>query len=227
MGRKSVGQRLRTIMSNRGWKQKDILDAVKPFFTNKTRISKTDLSQYVNDKTEPRSDKLYILAKGLNVSEQWLLGFDENQNEQHSISNIIYPEGLRRITIPIIGEIACGDPITAEENIEGYTEVIFDKKVPSGTLFALHCKGHSMEPTIPDGSMVVIKAQPTVEDGEIAAVLVDDDNEATLKRIKHQGELIMLMPDNKEYDPIILDKDHPGRIVGKAIRYTASLSEEE
>lgn len=84
-----------------------------------------------------------------------------------------------------------------------------------------------MEPTIHDGSLVTIREQPTVEDGEIAAVLVDDDNEATLKRVKHQGDLVMLMPDNKEYDPIILDKDHPGRIVGKAIRYTASLSEED
>lgn len=84
-----------------------------------------------------------------------------------------------------------------------------------------------MEPTIHDGSLVTIREQPTVEDGEIAAVLVDGDNEATLKRVKHQGDLIMLMPDNKEYDPIILDKCNPGRIVGKAIRYTASLSGEE
>lgn len=225
MERKSVGQRLRTIMSNRGWKQKDILEATKPFFTDKTKISKTDLSQYVNDKTEPRSDKLYILAKGLNVSEQWLLGFDNKETEQAASTSVIYPEGLQRITVPVIGEIACGDPITAEENIDGYTETVFDGDAPKGTLFALKCKGHSMEPTIPNGSMVIIKSQPSVEDGEIAAVLVDHDSEATLKRIKHQGNLVMLMPDNKEYDPIILDAKHPGRIVGKAIKYTASLSQ--
>ncbi|OTA45517.1 XRE family transcriptional regulator [Limosilactobacillus reuteri] len=227
MERKSVGQRLRTIMSERGWKQKDILDEVKPFFTQKTKISKTDLSQYVNDKTEPRSDKLYILAKGLNVSEQWLLGFDDSESKHPTPSNIVYAEGLERVSIPILGEIACGDPITAQENIDGYTEIAFEGKAPKGTLFALRCKGHSMEPTIPDGSLVTIREQPTVEDGEIAAVLVDHDSEATLKRIKHQGNLVMLMPDNKEFDPIILDKDHPGRIVGKAIMYTASLSEED
>ena len=88
MERKSVGQRLRTIMSERGWKQKDILDAVKPFFTQETKISKTDLSQYVNDKTEPRSDKLYILAKGLNVSEQWLLGFDEAEIKETKTADL-------------------------------------------------------------------------------------------------------------------------------------------
>ena len=51
-----------------------------------------------------------------------------------------------------------------------------------------------MEPTIHDGSLIVTREQPTVEDGEIAAVLVDSDNEATLKRVKHQGDPIMLMP---------------------------------
>ncbi|MRH46562.1 XRE family transcriptional regulator [Lactobacillus reuteri] len=138
-------------------------------------------------------------------------------------TNIIYNEGLQRVSVPILGEIACGDPITAEENIDGYTEIIFEGKAPKGTLFALRCKGHSMEPTIPNGSLVTIREQPTVEDGEIAAVLVDHDSEATLKRIKHQGNLVMLMPDNKEYDPIILDENHPGRIIGKAVLFTASL----
>lgn len=77
---------------------------------------------------------------------------------------------------PLINEIACGESITAEENIEGYVEEIFEKPVP---------KGKSMEPTIHDGSIVTIREQPTVEDGEIAAVLVDGDNEATLKHVKH------------------------------------------
>lgn len=81
-----------------------------------------------------------------------------------------------------------------------------------------------MEPTIPDGSFVLIKSQPEVEDGEIAAVLVDDDSEATLKRVRHQGSLVMLMPDNtSEYEPIILTKTNPGRIIGKAVRISIDL----
>lgn len=80
MKRKTVGQRLKEIMDKRGLKQVDIIEASKPFFTDKVKISKTDLSQYVNDKAEPRSDKLYILAKGLNVPEQWLLGFDDDDS---------------------------------------------------------------------------------------------------------------------------------------------------
>lgn len=77
MRKMTVGERLNQIMSERGLKQKDILDKAEPYFTNEVKISKSDLSQYVSGKTEPRSDKLYILAKALNVSEQWLLGYDD------------------------------------------------------------------------------------------------------------------------------------------------------
>lgn len=77
MKRRTVGERLREYMAVHGLKQVDILEKTRPYFTDKVKISKTDLSQYVNGKTEPRSDKLYILAKGLGVSEQWLLGFDD------------------------------------------------------------------------------------------------------------------------------------------------------
>lgn len=77
MKRRTVGERLREYMAVHGLKQVDILEKTRPYFTDKVKISKTDLSQYVNGKTEPRSDKLHILAKGLGVSEQWLLGFDD------------------------------------------------------------------------------------------------------------------------------------------------------
>ena len=98
----------------------------------------------------------------------------------------------------------------------------YNHNVPDGPLFALRCKG-DMEPTIPDGALAIIHEQPEVEDSEIAAVQVDHDTEATLKRVKHQGDMILLIPDNKEYDPIILNKDNPGRIIGKAIKYSATL----
>jgi len=179
----------------------------------------TTVASWEQGRNKPLMDKVQKMAIIFGVP------ISEIVEEDSSItpSNIIYDEGLQRVSVPILGEIACGDPITAEENIEGYTEVIFERKAPKGTLFALRCKGNSMEPTIPNGSLVTIREQPTVEDGEIAAVLVNGDTEATLKRVKHQGNLVMLMPDNKEFDPIILDKDHPGRIIGKAVLFTASL----
>ena len=209
----NIGTQIRKLRKERGYTQAHLAELLG------TRP--TTVASWEQVRNKPLMDKVQKMAIIFNVPISEIVGSEEP--EPHS--NIIYPKGLKRVTVPVIGEIACGDPITAEENIDGYTEVIFDGEIPRGNLFALRCKGQSMEPTIPDGSMVIIKSQPMVEDGEIAAVLVDNDNEATLKRIKHQGDLIMLMPDNQEYDPIILDKNHPGRIVGKAIRYTASLNE--
>lgn len=187
-------------------------------------MSKSTVSLYFKKEREFPVNRLDDFAMALHTTPEDVLGVIDNSNVKNP-SNVIYPlsDSLQRVKIPIIGEIACGDPITAEENIEGYTEETFERPIPSGNLFALRCKGHSMEPTIHDGSLVTIREQPTVEDGEIAAVLVDGDNEATLKRVKHQGDLIMLMPDNKEYDPIILDKNNPGRIVGKAVHVSWNI----
>ena len=190
----------------------------------RVKMSKSTVSLYFKKQREFPVNRLDDFAVALHTTPEDVLGVIDNSSIKKP-SNVIYPlsDSLQRVKIPIIGEIACGDPITAEENIEGYTEETFEKSIPSGNLFALRCKGHSMEPTIHDGSLVTIREQPTVEDAEIAAVLVNGDNEATLKRVKHQGDLIMLMPDNKEYDPIILDKCNPGRIVGKAVHVSWNI----
>ncbi|GAW63103.1 peptidase s24-like protein [Ligilactobacillus acidipiscis DSM 15836] len=174
----------------------------------------TTVSDWVNGKTYPRIDKIEMLADYFHIEKADLV--EENK-----------PDNLKEVPtktkkVPILGTIACGDPITADENIESYRETVADL-LPNGTVFYLKAKGRSMEPTIPNGSYVLIREQPTVEDGEIAAVLVDNDSEATLKRVKHQGNIVMLMPDNHEYDPIILSDDYTGRIIGKAVRFVADL----
>ena len=186
-------------------------------------MSKSTVSLYFKKTREFPVNRLDDFAKALHTTPEEVLGVKSTSESRPS--NAVYPLGdnFQRISIPIIGEIACGDPITAEENIEGYMEETFEKPIPSGTLFAFRCKGHSMEPTIHDGSLVTIREQPDVEDGEIAAVLVDGDTEATLKRVKRQGDLVMLMPDNKNYDPIILDEKNPGRIIGKAVHVSWNI----
>ena len=216
----SIASQIKKLRNGRGWTQPQLAD--------KLSVSKQTISNWETGIKVPRMGSLQKLADLFNVKIGEITNAsieDDDASILNKPSNVIYPlsDSLQRVKIPIIGEIACGDPITAEENIEGYTEETFEKPIPSGTLFALRCKGHSMEPTIHDGSLVTIREQPTVEDGEIAAVLVNGDNEATLKRVKHQGDLIMLMPDNKEYDPIILDKNNPGRIVGKAVHVSWNI----
>lgn len=118
------------------------------------------------------------------------------------------------VRIPVLGRIACGEPILAEQNIDCYRELSFAKK-PEGTLFILKCKGKSMEPTIPDGAFVTVKVQPEVESGEMAAVLIGD--EATVKRIEYHDSYIALNPDNKNYGTIKLNKENPGEILGKVV----------
>lgn len=126
------------------------------------------------------------------------------------------------VRIPILGTIKCGQPILAEDNITGYREELSDR-LPSGNLFYLRSQGDSMLPTIPEGSLVLIREQPTVEYGEVAAVLVNGDTEATLKRVKKQGDIVMLIADNPDYPPYIITDDNPARIIGKAVQVSVDL----
>ena len=126
------------------------------------------------------------------------------------------------VRIPILGTIKCGQPILAEDNITGYREELSDR-MPSGNLFYLRSQGDSMLPTIPEGSLVLIREQPTVEYGEVAAVLVNGDTEATLKRVKKKGDIVMLIADNPDYPPYIITDDNPARIIGKAVQVSVDL----
>lgn len=164
-----------------------------------------------------KNDTIEDLASVLNVSPAYLMGWDTDFIPTNIIS--LSPTTVK---IPVLGKIACGDPITAEENLIGYRYESPDL-LPSGKLIYLQAKGDSMEPTIPNGSYVLIREQPDVENGEIAAVLVNGDTEATLKRVKKQGDTVFLMPDNPRYDPYVITSDNPARIIGKAIRFTQDL----
>lgn len=205
-----IGSQIKALRKAHGYTQASL--------ANVLGVKPTTVASWEQGRNKPLMDKVQKMSMIFNVPIAEIVD-EESQGNLNEIPNVVYPlsDGLEQVTIPIIGTIACGDPITAEENIEGYTKETFEKPVPSGTLFALRCKGHSMEPIIPNGALVTLRAQPDVEDDEIAAVLVDGDNEATLKRIKHQNGMVMLLPENKDYTPIILNKENPGRIVGKVI----------
>ena len=216
-----VANNLKNLMSVRGLTQTALSDVLD--------IPVSTLSGYLNETSLPNAGNVQKLADFFHIQKSQLdPRFDmEFTPKIKPVIDGPYPikEGEHKtkiVKVPIIGTIACGDPITAEENIEGYLDEPEDS-LPNGNLFYLIAKGHSMEPTIPDGSKVLIREQPMVEDDEIAAVLVNGDTEATLKRIKHQGSLVMLMPDNKDFDPIIITKDNPARILGKAIQFVTTL----
>lgn len=134
-------------------------------------------------------------------------------------SNILPLPKMKKI--PLLGTIACGEPILAEENIEGF--LAMPENV--GADFCLRCKGDSMiNARIFDGDIVYIRQQPRVEDGEIAAVMVGDD-EATLKRVRLFTDHIVLEPENPQYRAkSFWDEDMDNvRILGKAVAFVSTV----
>lgn len=120
--------------------------------------------------------------------------------------------------VPLLGTIACGEPILAVEEADETTDVPEDINAD----FALRCKGDSMvNAGIQDGDIVYIRHQEMVENGEIAAVMVGDE-EATLKRFKRTGDTVLLIPENSSYDPLVFRREEMNtlRIVGKVVGYT-------
>lgn len=195
---------LKKYLSRNGISQTDL--------ANELDIPETTFSNWMQAKTYPRPDKIQMLADYFKVTRSDLTEEEQNYTGECPIS----------IRIPVLGAIACGAPILAEQNYEEYRCEATDH-LPSGKLVYLKAKGNSMEPTIPNGAYVMVREQPDVESGEIAAVLVNGDTEATLKRIKKQGNIIMLMPDNPTHNPMIIDENNPAKIIGKAIRFTRDL----
>lgn len=120
--------------------------------------------------------------------------------ELNSNSDPTIPPGFEPLPemqlIPLVGEIACGMPITAEENLDGYVEAPKGRHID----FALTCKGESMvDAGISDGDVVFVRKQPTVENGQIAAVRVN--GEATVKRVYINGNAMILQPANINFLP--------------------------
>ena len=109
-------------------------------------------------------------------------------------------------TIPLVGSIACGTPILAEQNIEARIGVPALWRAD----FALTCHGNSMAAMIQDGDIVCIRKQPEVENGEIAAVRIGE--EATLKRFYRQGDTVMLQAENPAFSPLVYTRDQLNEI---------------
>lgn len=229
MKKATTSQRLKEIMAERKLKQVDILELAQPYCQKfGIKLSKTDLSQYVSGKVEPGQHKLTILGQALNVSEAWLMGYDvaklpsANDDIETLINTYdnIKPVKLKRF--PLLGEIACGKPIFAEEDKEHYVMADMDIRAD----FCLTAKGDSMvNARIYDGDVVFIREMPIVENGDIAAVIID--NEATLKRVYYYPEKskLMLVAENPAYEPLVYMNEELNtiRILGKAIYFMSTL----
>ena len=169
------------------------------------QISQSGISSIISGAVSPKEVTVSAIAKALGCSVSELMG--------ELPTNFLQ---LNRNAVPIIGTIACGTPILAEENVEGFADL------PDGIRadFALRCKGDSMSPTFIDGDLVLIRQQPDVENGQIAAVSID--GEATLKHVYHQAGGLLLVADNPLFAPITVSPGMDEQIIihGLAIGYT-------
>lgn len=193
--------------------------------SRKTNVSEGTISCYINGKYQAKQNRVKVFAEALNVNPAWLMGYDVPMETEHSqpvasTSRPIPPGFIpmpKMRKVPLIGTIACGEPITAEQNIEGQMDVPEDIRCD----FALRCKGDSMIGAgIHNGDAVYIHIQPEVENGEIAAVRIGD--EATLKRVYLHSDYIELRPENPAFESIIRRRDEMNdvHIEGKAVGYT-------
>ena len=218
--------RIKLGLKKRNMKQTDLCSA--------TGIPKSAMSQYLNGSFKPKQDRVYLIAKALETSEAWIMGYDVPFDKQDtdnskislksnnlsvlSISNIIPLPKTKKL--PLLGTIACGEPILADENIEEYIETPDNIRAT----FCLRCKGDSMiNARIYDGDIVYIREQPDVENGEIGAVIIND--EATLKRIYKYKNKIVLQPENTAYEPLVYVNEELDtiRILGKAVAFTSTV----
>lgn len=191
--------------------------------SKKTNIPKSALQRYATGETEKIPiTRIEVIAKALNTTAQFIMGWDENESYNNDIFSIPginpIPKTYKR---PRLGTIACGEPILAEENIEAYDDIPDNIKCD----FTLICKGDSMiSARINDGDIVYIKQQSQVDNGEIAAVLID--NEATLKRVYIYEDKVVVQPENTKYPPFVYTKEDMNniRILGKAVGFTSLLN---
>ena len=214
----TFAQRLRAGLDARQMTQAEL--------SSRSKISKSSISHYLKGDWEGKQDAVYSIAQVLNVSEAWLMGYDVPMDAEHATPSqpaqkATIPPGFEPMPemdmVPLVGSIACGTPILAQQNIEKIVDVPENIRCD----FSLICHGDSMEGAgIHDRDVVYIRIQPEVENGEIAAVRIGE--EATLKRVYYQNGTLTLMPANAAYAPMVYTGPELNnvQIEGKAVGWT-------
>ena len=161
-------------------------------------------------------EKVKRLAVVLGVSPSELMGWEENI---YSYGNVL---PIKKKNLPIIGTIACGEPIYANEEYGSFVSINSDVDAS----FCLRAKGDSMiGARIYDGDLVFIREQDTVDNGEIAAVIIND--ETTLKRVYYNPDesKIILSPENPRYAPLVYINEELNsiKILGKAVAFQSVI----
>lgn len=204
------GKRLKMLREEKGLTQKDLAE--------KLSLTPKAISFYELGSREPSGDALIHMAHILGTTTDYLLGNSTTKEAEQKVG--------RGVRIPVLGRVVAGIPIEAVEEILDYEEIT-PELAASGEFFALKIRGHSMEPRMMEGDVVIVRRQDDVESGDVAIVLVNG-NEATVKRVKKQEDGITLIATNTSvYEPHYYSnketEELPVRILGKVVELRGKL----
>ena len=211
----TVGSRIREFRKRLGLSVDDVAEKLKKNRATIYRYESDDIENLPAPILEP-------LAKVLQTTPAELMGWEQSpvpaSDNLPDLPNI-FPIQTKKV--PLLGTIAAGVPIYADENFDGYRECTEDIDAD----FCLKIQGDSMiGARINDGDIVFIKKQPDVDNGEIAAVLIE--NEATLKRVYKEKDSLILQAENPKYAPIVYTAESyvECRILGKAVAFQSDIT---
>lgn len=207
----SIGRNIKSLRESKGLTQDELGKIIG--------VSGKTVSSWELETKTPRMGTMQRLADFFKVKKSDIIEDDNDNIDIFSFDNIM---PIKRHKIPLLGEIACGEPIYADEDRESYVEAGTDVRAD----FCLRAKGDSMiNARILDGDIVFIRSQPSVENGEIAAVIIDD--EATLKRVYYYPESgkLVLNPANPAFEPFVYvgEELNQIRILGKAVAFQSDV----
>ena len=212
----TIGKRIKDLRTSLGMTQ----DELAKLTGYKSRSSIQKIESGERDITQ---STIAAFAKALKVTPSVIMGWEEN-NENNTAPDYSNIKGIMPLPemrkVPLLGAIACGEPIYREE--DEWISLPNDIKAD----FCLRCEGDSMiDARINDGDIVFIKACPEVENGQIAAVSID--NEVTLKRVFYYPEKnrLVLYPENKAYEPFVYMNEELNdiRILGRAVMFLSGV----
>lgn len=204
------GKRLKMLREEKGLTQKDLAE--------KLSLTPKAISFYELGSREPSGDALIHMAHILGTTTDYLLGNSTTKEADQKVG--------RGVRIPVLGRVVAGIPIEAVEEILDYEEIT-PELAATGEFFAFKIRGHSMEPRMMEGDVVIVRRQDDVDSGDVAIVLVNGD-EATVKRVKKQEDGITLIANNiSVYEPHYYSnkeiEELPVRILGKVVELRGKL----
>lgn len=213
LGNKQVmAQNIKMYMEDKGISRKE--------FCKRLGFAYSTVTDWLNAEKYPRIDKIEMMANFFGVSKADLV-------EPHTADHTRAQPPALKVThytyrIPVVGRVAAGQPILAQEEIIDYEYI--DERLHKGgdQYFGLVVKGSSMEPTIHDGDTIIVRVQKSVENGQIAVVLVDGED-ATVKEVKESEDGLTLIGHNVAvYAPHFYSREEverlPVRIIGRVIQ---------